>query len=78
MGKNSLRGIEMKALDWIFKVGLLVLGLLFIGIYYFSSQNGRYQYIQDESFRTFTAFDTKTGIAHQLNKKPEELKTLQV
>jgi len=59
-------GTMMKALDWIFKIGLLVIGFLFIGIYFSSSQNGRYQYIRDETSGLFPIIlDTKTGIMHR-------------
>ena len=52
----------MKSSDWIFKMGLLIIGVGFIAVYFLSSQNGRYQYLKGE--KSETVFDTHTGIIH--------------
>ena len=50
----------MKASDWIFKTGLLIIGVAFVVVYFFFSQNGRYQ-------RTGSSvLDTRTGVIHTL------------
>ncbi len=43
--------------DKIFKMGILLLGIVFLALYYNASQNGRYQRDADE----FGSFDTRTG-----------------
>jgi hypothetical protein len=58
----------MKALDWIFKMGLLIIGIAFVVVYFLSSQSGRYQY-QRTGYADTTGkvlLDTKTGIQHRL------------
>jgi len=57
------KGVLMKPsiLDWIFKIGLLIIGIALVFAYYQSTQNknNRYQYIDHEYGRTI--FDTQTG-----------------
>lgn len=64
----------MKALDWIFKVGLLIIGIAFVAVYFLSSQNGRYQYrITRFADTGKILLDTKTGIQHQLTDEDNEI-----
>ena len=57
----------MKASDWIFKMGLLIIAIAFVSVYFLSSQNGRYQYKTNPGEVYETIFDTKTGIIHRLS-----------
>ena len=54
----------MKESDFIFKMGLLVLGFMFVVVYFLSSQNGRYQHTQTET--NVVVFDTRTGISYTI------------
>lgn len=51
----------MKTLDWIFKVGLLIIGIGLIFVYYYSAQNGRYQGVTVEGRGFVGILDTRTG-----------------
>ena len=46
--------------DLIFKIGLLLLGIIFLVIYWGNSQNGRYQYISEGTY--IRIFDKQLGI----------------
>ena len=47
----------------VFKIGILVIGVVFLMIYYWSSQNGRFQkFSTDES--EVIVLDTQTGIIY--------------
>lgn len=54
----------MKALDLIFKIGLLIIGVVFVAVYFLSSQNGRYVNFPkgDDSY---TLLDTQAGIIYK-------------
>ena len=43
-----------------FKIGILILGIAFLVIYYGSTNNMRYQHLGNDSY--YELFDTKTGI----------------
>ena len=52
-------------IDKIFKIGLIILGVIFLIIYFHSSQksqNGRYFYSTDG--RSRTVFDTREGVVY--------------
>lgn len=55
----------MKALDVIFKMGLLIIGIALVAVYFLSAQNGRYQHLIIP-YTGKILLDTKTGIQHQL------------
>ena len=58
----------MKASDWIFKGGLLLIGAIFVAVYFLSSQNGRYEIIDSN---TYSMLDTRNGIIiHMVAGKP--------
>lgn len=59
----------MKILDGIFKVGMLVMGILFIAVYFLSTQNGRYICLEHEAVTKL--LDTRTGIIHVFSVAPE-------
>lgn len=44
-------------IDKIFKIGLLLIGIVFVTTFYWSSQNGRYQ----KNPSGLTVFDSRTG-----------------
>jgi hypothetical protein len=46
----------------VFKIGILVIGIVFLMIYYWSSQNGRFHEINNE------IIDTQTGIIYSYDK----------
>lgn len=54
-------------MDKIFKAGLLVLGVCFLILYYFGSQNNRYILKEGEAF--ISVFDTRTGIMYSTSPK---------
>jgi len=54
----------MKESDIIFKMGLLILGFMFVVVYFLSSHNGRYQHTQTET--NVVVFDTRTGISYTI------------
>jgi len=54
----------MKESDFIFKMGLLILGFMFVVVYFLSSQNGRYQHNDTEA--NVVVFDTRTGISYTI------------
>ena len=49
-------------MDKIFKIGLLILGVAFLLLYFFGSQNNRY--ILKEGKTSITVFDTRKGIIY--------------
>ena len=59
----------MKKLDDIFKVGILVIGILFIAVYFLSTQNGRYICLEHEA--VIKLLDTRNGIILVFNVAPE-------
>ena len=59
----------MKILDGIFKVVMLVMGILFIAAYFLSTQNGRYICLEHEAVTKL--LDTRTGIIHISSAFPE-------
>ena len=61
----------MKAVDWIFKLGLLIIGIAFVAVYFLSLQNGRYQFTKAPGFDT--VFDTQTGIYHSYYTGGDEI-----
>ena len=51
--------------DKIFKISLIVIGIIFLLLYYQNSNTGRYQYITSEDQSAVnTVFDTKTGVTY--------------
>jgi hypothetical protein len=52
----------MKASEWIFKGGLLAIGVAFVIVYFLASQNGRYHYCHFSDSNTMAVVDTRTGI----------------
>jgi len=46
-------------MDKLFKIGILVIGIAFVTILFFYSQNGRYHLYSDESH--YKILDTRTG-----------------
>jgi hypothetical protein len=54
-------------LDKYFKIGLLLIGLAFLVVYYFNSQNGRFQGLAaDAQTWGYQLLDTRTGtVYHQ-------------
>lgn len=54
-------------MDKIFKAGLLVLGVCFLILYYFGSQNNRY--ILKEGENSISVFDTRMGIIYATSSK---------
>jgi hypothetical protein len=61
-------------MDKIFKIGLLVLGVAFLVLFYFHAQNGRYQV--SSSVGSKTILDTRKGIYYEYvdstNYQPDE------
>lgn len=51
----------MKALDWIFKVGLLVIGVGLVAVCFLASQNDRYKEVSSRD-RVVGVLDTRTGV----------------
>jgi hypothetical protein len=49
--------------DRFFKVGLLILGVAFLVIYFVNSQVNRYQYLE----RGYRIFDTRSGMIYKSN-----------
>ncbi len=60
-------------MDKIFKVGLIILALIFLLLYYQNSQVGRFQYIKPDDDNTiFAIVDTKTGVTYLLGSSDDE------
>ena len=58
----------MNLIDKIFKIGILIVAIAFVYVYYLSPQNGRYQYFMQNEENDITVFDTRTGIFHIVGK----------
>ncbi len=50
-------------IDSIFKIGVLVIGIALVVVYFMSSQNSRYQSIK-EGMNGIHILDTKNGLLH--------------
>jgi hypothetical protein len=48
-----------KLVDMVFKVGILMVGIIFLVVYFLSSQNGRFQKFDSK------ILDTRTGAIHE-------------
>ena len=69
----------MKRIDDIFKIGMLIIAIVFVAGYYLmdknvraalwgaqgTSQNGRYQVVYMDDTEAYHVFDTQTGIIHE-------------
>ena len=54
-------GMKMneKLFNMIFKIGLLLIGVAFLVVYYFHSQNGRFYHLS-----TYAIMDTRSGVIY--------------
>jgi hypothetical protein len=55
---------EEREMDKVFKIGLLVLGTVFLGVYIYHADIERYEYLSSKKI----VFDTKTGTTYQYRK----------
>jgi hypothetical protein len=55
-----------KFVNMLFKIGLLLIGMAFLVVYYFHSQNGRFHKFGDDKDAplTYQILDTRTGIVY--------------
>jgi hypothetical protein len=51
-----------KQINMIFKIGVLLIGVTFLVLYFFHSQNGRFHYVPDAHGWYF--LDTRTGVVY--------------
>lgn len=58
----------MNLIDKIFKIGMLIVAIAFVYVYFLSTQNGRYQYFMQNDENDVIVFDTRTGIFHLIGK----------
>lgn len=54
-------------MDKVFKIGVLILGVAFLVLYFFSSQNGRYSFYKPGD--TYIVLDTRHGSFYYLQAK---------
>ena len=58
-------------IDKIFKIGALIMLVLFLAVYYTSVQNNRYQAITEYE-GSIGIFDTRQGVAYMLDIQNDE------
>jgi len=54
--------VNDKLVNMVFKIGLLLIGMAFLVVYYFHSQNGRFYKIG--TAEDYQVLDTRTGVVH--------------